>query len=753
MVSRKPSRLRRALTTLAVAAVAAVGLVATPTIQQTAHAETPPSSNTPTFAPDVFYVYVKKGEYLWYNFSGDNPPKYVLDEDGNVTNMTPWLGGIASHYAKHDGIFEVHYEPFIDKNNQYASNTQYSWNVQAVSHDDKTIPGRVWANKVFIGQRESFNWNNPSTPHPNSIGDFALTAVSPTGYQYQITAREYGGIQSVIAVTSSGINKIISENGQDYCKPTYKSYDNWYVSYGSGYDGYLPTGEESGYWVNHYRENYKCGQLYKLFFDTPAADLPKSIVPSLGVIPTPTVVVQSLDNKARAVISNLDRFTTYTFSANEKETPLQGYETAIVNIDTNGPVQWTLKANSGNEIHLMLSDVEMLGGLTIKDLNGTSAGNATVYWDDRNLITCRYVKNTHTPWEALEGVNSDTPSGAHGWNVNNRNPKLNPNCRIKDSATHGDGRIIDTWARSGESREWSGYYSPTSTEPSISLTKTVTEETYGDTSTELHWTYTATNTGNVPLMRVHLIDDIYSGGYRGTDSGSVNNITDYCEIVKPGDTCTWKDITSPLVDSDFPESGKKTIVNRAKARGTTNTDITVTSDPAYASSTYVPSKPAIEIEKTVDKSEFNSGDKLTWTFTVRNTGDISLHDVAVVEDSYNGHKPLSEVTCPGTTLAPGASMTCTATSDTDNDDIQRGDVTNTAHATGVSDGRNRKVESAQSTAKTVGKPTTPVTVITSLPLTGGTGVLTIAGIALVVLIGVVGLTITHKRLSNESNEN
>ena len=111
MISRKPSRLRRALTTLAVAAVAAVGLVATPTIQQTAHAETPPSSNTPTFAPDVFYVYVKKGEYLWYNFSGDNPPKYVLDEDGNVTNMTPWLGGIASHYAKHDGIFEVHYEP------------------------------------------------------------------------------------------------------------------------------------------------------------------------------------------------------------------------------------------------------------------------------------------------------------------------------------------------------------------------------------------------------------------------------------------------------------------------------------------------------------------------------------------------------------------------------------------------------------------------------------------------------------------
>ena len=748
MSTRKPSRLRRAITALVVAAIAAMGLVAAPTIQREAHAETMPAYNTPTFAPDVFYVYVKKGEYLWYQFIG-NQPDYVTDNHGNTVNMTSWQGGMASSYASRDNIFQVHYTPYIDRNNQYSDN-QFFWNVQAVSHDDHTIYGRVWANKVFVGQRESFNWNNPSTPHPNSIGDFSLTAVSPTGYQYQITAREYGGIQSVIAATSSGINKIVSENGQDYCKPTYKSYDNWYVSYGSGYDGYLPTGEESGYWVNHYRENYKCGQLYKLFFDTPAADLPKSIVPSIGVIPTPTVEVH---NKTQAVISNLDRFTTYTFSANGKETPLQGYETTIVNIDTNGPVQWTLKANSGNEIHLMLSDVEMLGGLTIKALNGTSAGNATVYWDDRNLITCRYVKNTHTPWEALRGVNSDTPSGAHGWSVNNRNPELNPNCKLKDAATHGDGRIIDTWAHSGESREWSGYYSPTFTRPSISLTKTVTEETYGDTSTELHWTYTATNTGNVPLMRVHLIDDIYSGGYQGTDSGSVNNITDYCEIVEPGDTCTWKDITSPLVDSDFPKSGKKTITNTAKATGETNTFTRVTSDPAFASSTYVPSKPAINIEKTVDKSEFHSGDKLTWTFTVTNTGDIGLHDVAVVEDSYNGHKPLSEVTCPGTKLAVGASMTCTATSDTDNDDIQRGDVTNTAHATGVSDGRNRKVESAQSTAKTVGKPTTPVTVIPQLPITGGKGILTIAAIAFVAILAVAGLTVAYKRRSNKGNEN
>ena len=79
-------------------------------------------------------------------------------------------------------------------------------------------------------------------------------------------------------------------------------------------------------------------------------------------------------------------------------------------------------------------------------------------------------------------------------------------------------------------------------------------------------------------------------------------------------------------------------------------------------------------------------------------------------------------------------------------------MTNTAHATGISDGRNRNVESAQSTAKTVGK-LTPVTVIPHLPMTGGTGILLIGGIATIALLGVAGMTITYKRRSAASDEN
>jgi len=507
MESTPRKRTQRVLAGIAAAGFIAAGLISTPALTPPAHAEKSPTVNMPTFAPDVFYVYVKKGEYLWYNFQG-HQPSYVLDGDGNSVNMTTWMGGMASPYATRDGVYQIGYDPYIDHDNRYASNDQFAWNVQAVDSSNHTILGRVWADKVFIGQRLSFDWDNPATPKPDSVGEVNLIALSPTGYRYQVNAKEYGGIQSVIAATSSGINKLVTKDGQDYCEPSYQSYDDWAIRDGSGYDAYAPNGIETDTWVKHYRTNYKCGERYKLFFSTPAADIPESILPTPQALGTPTVELKDLGNhKAQAVITGLDKFAAYTFNAAGRETTVQGKTSVTINIDADQAVDWSLKAASSNELHLMMSDVEMLGGLTIKALNGPTAGDATVYWDDTSLTSGRYVENTTVPASALTGVNSDTPTGVHGWNSNNVNPTLHREYAVTDKATYGDGRIIDTWARSGESREWSGSFIPET--PSISLVKTVTEKTYGDTDTQLHWTYTATNTGNVPLTNVRIIDDVY----------------------------------------------------------------------------------------------------------------------------------------------------------------------------------------------------------------------------------------------------
>src|SRR5690606_16607590 len=68
--------------------------------------------------------------------------------------------------------------------------------------------------------------------------------------------------------------------------------------------------------------------------------------------------------------------------------------------------------------------------------------------------------------------------------------------------------------------------------------------------------------------------------------------------------------------------------------------------------------PGLTIVKSVTSAgPYTVGDTITYSFLVTNTGDTVLTDVEV-NDPLVG---LSAITCPGTTLAVGANMTCTAT--------------------------------------------------------------------------------------------
>jgi uncharacterized repeat protein (TIGR01451 family) len=77
----------------------------------------------------------------------------------------------------------------------------------------------------------------------------------------------------------------------------------------------------------------------------------------------------------------------------------------------------------------------------------------------------------------------------------------------------------------------------------------------------------------------------------------------------------------------------------------------------------VPEVPAIDIEKATNGEDadnppgptIDAGDPVTWTYVVTNTGNVTLTNVAVADDIVGA------ITCPETTLAPDASMTCTAT--------------------------------------------------------------------------------------------
>ena len=74
----------------------------------------------------------------------------------------------------------------------------------------------------------------------------------------------------------------------------------------------------------------------------------------------------------------------------------------------------------------------------------------------------------------------------------------------------------------------------------------------------------------------------------------------------------------------------------------------------------------------------DAGDRIPYSFAVTNTGAITLRNVAVADDRVAG-----TVTCPVTTLAPGASTTCTATYTITQADIDAGSVVNTATVSGT----------------------------------------------------------------------
>ena len=113
----------------------------------------------------------------------------------------------------------------------------------------------------------------------------------------------------------------------------------------------------------------------------------------------------------------------------------------------------------------------------------------------------------------------------------------------------------------------------------------------------------------------------------------------------------------------------------------------------------IASEPGITLDKSAALNDsliapsgrVDTGDAIDYTLTVTNTGNVTLDPVAVTDDTAG------TVSCPGTSLASGEVMACTATLVLSQADIDAGSVSNTASADGsfgvtvVSDGASANV--------------------------------------------------------------
>jgi uncharacterized repeat protein (TIGR01451 family) len=255
---------------------------------------------------------------------------------------------------------------------------------------------------------------------------------------------------------------------------------------------------------------------------------------------------------------------------------------------------------------------------------------------------------------------------------------------------------------------------PGNQHPAITIVKSATPAMVSKIGTAVTYSFLVTNTGNVTLTHV----TVHEGAFTGSGTMSPPVCPAGAASMAPGAevTCTaGYTVTQADVDAG-------SITNTATATGTPPSGPDVVSPP---STVRIPINAAaklglVKTGRAVDLNGdriTNAGDRVDWTLKVTNLGTTTITDITVSDPSAGAVK------CPHTSLAPGASMTCTVLSHSVTAaDAAKGIVVNTATAGGIGPGGPVTSNKAVASVPVHRKVTPPVTVTPPppgrLPFTG-----------------------------------
>jgi uncharacterized repeat protein (TIGR01451 family) len=204
--------------------------------------------------------------------------------------------------------------------------------------------------------------------------------------------------------------------------------------------------------------------------------------------------------------------------------------------------------------------------------------------------------------------------------------------------------------------------------PAISLDKSASPGSYSAAGEEITYTFTVENTGNVTLEDITITDAL--PGLSGISPASVPSLA-------PGATAVFT-ASYTITQSDVDNGS---VGNTATATGTFDGDDYTSSDTETVTAAQ---GPAISLDKSASPGSYSAaGEEITYTFTVENTGNVTLEDITIT-DALPGLSGISPASVPS--LAPGATAVFTASYTITQSDVDNGSVGNTATATGTFDG-------------------------------------------------------------------
>ncbi|WP_055736091.1 MULTISPECIES: DUF7507 domain-containing protein [Bacillaceae] len=255
---------------------------------------------------------------------------------------------------------------------------------------------------------------------------------------------------------------------------------------------------------------------------------------------------------------------------------------------------------------------------------------------------------------------------------------------------------------------------PTKQTPAIGLIKAADRDNLV-VGEDIVYTFTAQNVGNVTLFDVLLTDEL-------KNLSTIQYLTINGEVIENADSITLEPGSVLVAEAIYTitqeDIDRGEVYNEATIVGESNLGERVTDKDEVT--IYEDPNGSIVLTKTSDKETISqAGDEVTYTFTVENTGNVTLTDVNVNDPMLGG-----EIELEKTTLAPGETTTGSVIYVVTEADLNHRTLDNIAYVVGhTPDGKIVKdddVDSIQVDEKP--SPTDPINGETNNPKTPEEGI-------------------------------
>jgi LPXTG-site transpeptidase (sortase) family protein len=263
----------------------------------------------------------------------------------------------------------------------------------------------------------------------------------------------------------------------------------------------------------------------------------------------------------------------------------------------------------------------------------------------------------------------------------------------------------------------------------LTLDKSTSTVSFANENNPLSYSYLITNTGSAPLKGPVVVTD---NKIVAPNEVTCQDVADAVVGVNPGDgdnfldpgesvTCT----ATYLVTADDVMAGSVTNTAYAVADSVQSNNDSVT---------VAMNAPALTVAKSSTTTSLSAPGTVTYSYLVTNTGSVTLTGISLSDDNDN-----DDMSCPGTTLAVGASMTCSATHTFTQAELDAGgNLSNTVTASSneAPDATDSlDIPIVQNAAMTVAKSSTTTSLsapgtVTYSYLVTNTGSVTLTGISL-----------------------